>query len=170
MDPPILAALFVSAQSQMWLFAAYELLRTWRQRCRDMLKWQASGGLERKLSNLEEDVEFAHFGREVRAAQIRDVLNDPEKTDAIRRDCRRTEMLFRRLEALRVSLAKHEIGKKRNSVSRNPGYGRINQWCGAFTYEVETGAHGFALINRRDIADEIRALVNLPVPSGGDLA
>src|SRR5690349_19058939 len=27
---------FVSAQSQMWIFAAYEALRTWRQRAKDV--------------------------------------------------------------------------------------------------------------------------------------
>ena len=167
---PMLEVFFVYAQSQMWLFAVYELLRTWRQRCRNLLDWQASGGLEQELSSLEEDVELTHFGREIRAAQIRDVLQDPEKTNAIRRDCRRTKTLFRRLEALRVSLAKHEIGKKRNSVARNPGYARINQWCGAFDFEVETGAQSFEQINRRDIADEIRAWVNLSAPGRGDLA
>ena len=36
---PIPEAMFVSAQSQMWIFAAYELMRTWRQRAKDMIKW-----------------------------------------------------------------------------------------------------------------------------------
>ncbi len=33
---PIPATLFVSALSQMWIFAVYELLRTWRQRIKDL--------------------------------------------------------------------------------------------------------------------------------------
>ena len=167
---PMLEVFFVYAQSQMWLFAAYELLRTWRQRCRNVLAWQASGGLEQKLSNFEEDVDAGHSGREIRAAQIRDVLRNPEKIEAIRRDCRRTKMLFTRLEALRVALAKHEIAKQENSVARNPGYARINPWCGAFDFEVETGARCPEPINRRDIADEIRAWVNLSAPGRGHLA
>jgi hypothetical protein len=36
-----LEATFLSAQSQMWIFAAYEALRTWRQRARDLVKWSA---------------------------------------------------------------------------------------------------------------------------------
>src|SRR5688500_9927863 len=36
---PTESALFVSALSQMWVFATYELLRTWRQRVRDVLRW-----------------------------------------------------------------------------------------------------------------------------------
>ena len=31
--------MFVSAQSQMWIFAAYELLRTWRERSKDVIKF-----------------------------------------------------------------------------------------------------------------------------------
>src|SRR5882724_13462633 len=33
---PFPAILFVSALNQMWIFALYELLRTWRQRIRDL--------------------------------------------------------------------------------------------------------------------------------------
>jgi hypothetical protein len=32
---PLPATLIVSALSQMWIFAVYELLRTWRQRVKD---------------------------------------------------------------------------------------------------------------------------------------
>ena len=35
---PFPAVLFVSALSQMWIFATYELLRTWRQFIRDLKK------------------------------------------------------------------------------------------------------------------------------------
>ena len=53
---PLPDALFVPAQSQMWIFAAYELLRTWRQRVADMIKWHENSGLEIKLRALEEDL------------------------------------------------------------------------------------------------------------------
>jgi len=35
--PPLPSMMFVSALSQMWVFAAYELLRTWRQRAREIM-------------------------------------------------------------------------------------------------------------------------------------
>ena len=41
-------AMFLNAQSQMWIFAAYELLRTWRARAKDIIKWPENGGLETK--------------------------------------------------------------------------------------------------------------------------
>jgi hypothetical protein len=36
---PFPTVMFVSALSQMWVFALYEFLRTWRQRARDLLRW-----------------------------------------------------------------------------------------------------------------------------------
>ncbi len=60
---PLPEAAFLSAQSQMWLFAAYELIRTWRQRCRDMIKWSESGGLQPKLSELERTLGYPHCQR-----------------------------------------------------------------------------------------------------------
>ena len=167
---PLPEAAFLSAQSQMWLFAAYELIRTWRQRCRDMIKWSESGGLQPKLSELERNLGYPHFGREIRASQIRSAIENPERMEAIRQDLKRTHFLFSRLEAVRVSLAKHEVRRKRNAVASQPGYGRINRWCGALDYEVENGVYSVGPINRRDIADEIRVLVERHVPSDEALA
>ena len=161
---------FVSAQSQMWIFAAYELLRTWRQRAKDFRKLASDGGLELKLAALKKDGGFVHFGREVRAGQIEKVLEDPGRIEAIGDDLKRTYIPFTRLEAIRVSLAKHEIHKRHNSVALHPGYGRINQWCGALDYEIEVGRTSLGTINRRDIAEEIRAFPRMDVPSDEDLA
>ena len=167
---PLPEAAFLSAQSQMWLFAAYELMRTWRQRCRDMIKWSESGGLERKLSELERNLGYLHFAREVRASQIRSVIENPRRMEAIGQDLKRTYFLYAHLEAARVSLAKHEVRRKKNAVVAQPGYGRINRWCGALDYDVEDGVYSVGPINRRDIADGIRALVERHVPSDEDLA
>ena len=162
-------AAFVSAQSQMWIFAAYELLRTWRQRAEDMRKWERSGGLETKLAALKQDCGFQHFGREIRAGQIESVLKDPGRVDAISDDLKRVHIPFTRIEAIRVLLAKHEVRRRRNSVALHPGYGRINQWCGALDYELEAGGVSLGMINRRDIAEELRALPGADVPDDDHL-
>ena len=167
---PMPEAVFVSAQSQMWIFAAYELLRTWRQRAEDLRKLASKGGLELKLAALRRDVGFVHFGREVRAGQIEKVLEDPARVEAISDDLKRTYIPFTRLEAIRVSLAKHEVRKRHNSVALHPGYGRINQWCGALDYEIEHGRTSVGTINRRDIAEEIRTFPLMDVPSDDELA
>lgn len=157
---PIQEAAFLSAQSQMWIFAAYELMRTWRQRAKDMIKWAESGGLEQKLAALEKEDGYQHFGRQIRADQIRVILADSNKVSAINRDLMRTNLLFPRLEAIRISLAKHEVKGKENSVSLIPGgHGYINAWCGALDYMIDNGGGSIFTINRRDIADEIRLLV-----------
>lgn len=168
---PIPDTMFVSAQSQMWLFAAYELLRTWHQRTADMIKWHENGGLELKLRALEEDKGYPHFGRAYRAAQIRKVIDDPSLVSRIRDDRRRVHMLFVRLEALRVSLAKHEVYRREGSVALAPGYGRINRWCGALDYELENGKYSIGYVNRRDIADDIRGLPAMDkLPTDEELA
>jgi hypothetical protein len=168
---PVPEAAFLAAQSQMWIFAAYELLRTWRQRAGDIIKWHENGGLELKLKVLEEDVGYSHIGRSSRAAQIRKVLAEPSLISAIRQDIRRTHILFVRLEAIRISLAKHELRRQSGSVALAPGHGRINQWCGSLDYELENGQYSMGYINRRDIADEIRALlITNIIPTDDEIA
>jgi len=168
---PIAEATFLSALSQMWIFAAYELLRTWRQRAKEMVKWHENGGLKLKLEALKKEQGYLHLGREYRAAQIRSVIDDPSQIKAIRRDLKRTHILFARLEAIRILLAKHEVWNKGKSVALRPGYGRINSWCGALDYEIENGIYSMGNINRRDIADEIHALLaDDYVPSDEDIA
>lgn len=167
---PIPEATFLSAQSQMWIFAAYELMRTWRQRANDIIKWAASSGLETKLEALERDVGYQHFGRQFRAMQIKRVIDDPTIVDRLKDDLKRIHILFARMEALRISIAKHEVSGRRNSVALMPGYGRINQSCGSLDYELENGAYSMGYFSRRDIADGIRALAtHTTVPTDEDL-
>lgn len=161
---PVPEATFLSAQSQMWIFAAYEIMRTWRQRTNDMIKWYDNGGLETKLEALEEDIGYQHFGRSYRASQIRKVIADPSIIEQIRQDQRMTHILYARLAAVRISLAKHELKGRSNSIALSPGYGRINQWCGSLDYELENGQYSMGYVNRRDIADDIRGLLSADGP------
>jgi hypothetical protein len=168
---PSADAMFVSAQSQMWIFAVYELFRTWMQRTGELMKWHDNGGLEVKLRELEKDDGYRHFGKSIRASQIKRVIHDSAMILNIQNDRKRTHVLFGQLEALRVSLAKHEVRGRHGSVALAPGYGRINRWCGALDFELENGRYSFGYINRRDIADSIRAfpLMN-ELPTDEELA
>jgi hypothetical protein len=68
-------AFFLNAQSQMWIFAVYELIRTWEERARDIIKWAQNGGLQHKLSHLQSEQKgFLHFGREIRIDQLKAVI------------------------------------------------------------------------------------------------
>ncbi|MXZ61090.1 MAG: hypothetical protein F4Z12_09550 [Acidobacteria bacterium] len=166
---PAPEALFVSALSQMWIFAAYELLRAWRQRALDMRKLQRNGGLRAKLAALRKDCGFVHAGRRIRASQIERILDEPGIIDVIDDDLKRTHMPFARLAAIRVSLAKHEVPRKKNSIALNPGYGRINRECGALDNEIEVGGSSLGTINRREIAEGMRALPDAQIPSDDEL-
>lgn len=165
---PLPDVVFLSAQSQMWIFAAYELMRTWRQRAKDILKLHENGGLEAKLAHLTRRTSYEHMGRIIRAGQIERVLAHPGAIDRIRYDVRRTHMLFARMEAIRVSIAKHEVRGHKNSVANMPTIGVINRWCGSLDFELEHEQNIFGTLSRRDIAEDIRAIPNLPIPSEGD--
>jgi hypothetical protein len=155
---PMVEAIFLSAQSQMWIFTAYELLRTWRQRVQDIVKLEENGKLKLRLDELQKNEKCHHFGNHFRAKQIQNVIDDPSQINSIKKDQRRVEIPFIRLEAIRISLAKHEVPKQNKSVAFQPGYGRINSCCGSLEYEMENGDVSLGTINRRDIADELRAL------------
>ncbi len=137
---PMDDAMFLNAQSQMWIFAAYEVMRTWRQRAKDVIKWHANSGLQLKLAALDEGQGYRHPRNESRSAMLRDVIADPALVDGLRDDLKRTHVLFVRMEYLRVSLAKHEVSGKAKMLAIAPGYGRINSWCGALDYELNSGA------------------------------
>lgn len=163
--------IFLNAQSQMWIFAAYELLRTWRARAKDVIKWAENGGLETKAAALEEDQGFLHASREMRAKQLREIAANPCVIETVKTDLRRAHIPFSRIEHLRVSLAKHEVRGRRNSVAYAPGYGRINMMNGSLQYQLENGPVILDTISRRDIADELRALNDKStIPTDEDIA
>jgi hypothetical protein len=67
--------MFVSAQSQMWIFALYELLRTWRQRIRTLRSWSNSGAISEILKRLENDKH--NLAALMRAQHIVQIRDDP---------------------------------------------------------------------------------------------
>ena len=152
------SAMFLSAVTQMWLFATYELMRTWRQRAKEVLKLVANSGLQLKLNALEEELGYQHVGRELRAMQLRKVQENPELTEKIEKDLRRTHVIFAQLEFLRMALAKHEVRGRPNMIAMAPGYARIDDWTGSLTYELSNGREIMGYISRRDISDAIRAI------------
>ncbi len=152
-------AFFLNAQSQMWIFAVYELIRTWDERAKDIMKWAKNGGLQHKLTHLQsEQTDFLHFGREIRIDQLKTVIADPTIVGLLDRQLKHIHVQYERLTYIRVSLAKHQVSGKSKSVALNPGYGRINMWCGSLDYAMENGRVHLGTISRRDIADGLRAL------------
>lgn len=65
---PTDSAVFVSAQSQMWIFAVYELLRTWWARVIKLMKWKNEGKLDEQIAkvskadnNLADHMQLKHI-------------------------------------------------------------------------------------------------------------
>lgn len=152
--------LFLNAQSQMWMFSAYELLRTWRQRIEEAKKLLHSGKIHNKIDDLLKDQGFRHFGMEIRAGQLRRLLDSPDTPRLMEEDLRLTHVLYRQLEYLRVALAKHEVKSRRGSVALAPGYGRLDIWSGSLQYELESGQVSLGTLSRRNVADGIRAFAD----------
>lgn len=171
-DRPRSNLAMVQALSPMWIFAAYELLRTWRQRCEEVLKLADNGGFDQKATHLERELGYRHYDRELRAQQLRDAEERPELVEQMRIDLRRTEMGFTTLEFIRVALAKHEVSKKGNKkpIAFAPGLALPNRYTGSMDYEMSNGGAIIDYVSRRDIAETIRAFHTAENPSDEDLA
>ena len=157
-------AFFLNAQSQMWVMAVYEVLRTWRQRVKYIEELARAGAIHQEIERLRASTDYFHAAVEARIGLIEDAAKDDQIVDRINRDRSRVHIAFRRIEALRMNLAKHEERGKKGSIANMPGYGRINMWCGSLDYELSVGRNVLGTISRRDIADSIRALADMPEP------
>ena len=165
---PMQTAVFVSALSQMWIFALYELLRTWRQRARDILRWvkelQALPEKERPVRLVAKKAEIEARAAEPRGANVfywsayEQAAREPLFVESLRKAVDRTERLFRRIEALRMSLAKHEMPGKKGRYAMAPGYGRIDMFTGSIDWQVVLRGNEVDVISRREIADDCRRL------------
>jgi hypothetical protein len=162
---PLPQVMLVSAISQMWVFAAYELLRTWRQWVTELLRYFTE--LEQATSS---EARAATFQRRnttrkdrksgsVDASSFEDSFERIETDSAFAaslREARDTiESAYRRFESLRVTLAKHEVPKGRGVRAFAPGYARMDMMTGGLYWIVEDKAGNSDLIRRHELAEEL---------------
>ena len=57
-----------------------------------------------------------------------------------------------------MNLAKH-AAPGNDSIIPRAGYSRINMFCGAMDYELINKDGAFEILNRREIADELRSVL-----------
>ncbi len=165
---PLDSAAFASALSQLWIFGVYELLRTWRQRVReavslaDLLKSmgprERETRLEQERYRIRDTSPYGAGLEDGRSRIVERISRDPGFVDAIHAASDKTESVFRRIEALRVHLAKHEVPKARGTPAFAPGYGRINMENGSIYYEFLVRPPQVDVLSRRDVADACRDL------------
>jgi hypothetical protein len=166
---PVDLALFASALSQLWIFGVYELLRTWRQRVREALDLDGQlrqldeGGrqllLQTKREGIRETFPYSEGRQEMHASAIERLAMDYQYVESIRIASDQAESIFRRIEALRIHLAKHEVPKMKGSAAFAPGYGRIHMETGSIYYQFEVRPPQVDVLSRRDIADACRELL-----------
>lgn len=159
------SAFFVQAQTQMWIFALYELIRTWRGRSKQMVAWADNGILDKKVEEYRRPMSYKHHGREMFAISLDRLRTQPGLLQTLRDDLARTEQPFTLIEMLRMTLAKHEVAKVKGSIAYSPGYGRIDRFTGSIQYEISNDHAIFDTLTRRQIADMFRAIPKLEVPS-----
>lgn len=162
-------SVFLSAQSQMWIFSAYELMRTWREKISKYLKAADNGGLPLKLKELQKPLGYENFTVQKRIEEINLLIEKPELIETMRDDLKRTQMLFTQMELLRMSLAKHQMRKRPSAAVQAPTVGYMNRWCGSLEYQINSGQMIICNLSRRDVADGIRAIPAMTVPSDDDL-
>lgn len=165
---PIPSVMMVSALSQLWIFGVYELLRTWRQRMQEVLSFVdqvrdlSPDDREQRIAAKEEtlsDRSFDPIGRVPHVDSFRKAAVEPDYRESLRTALYRSEIPFRRIESLRLHLAKHEIPKKTGLYGSGAGYSRIN-YDGSIQYHVPLGNNEVDLITRRQIADDVRQLAD----------
>ncbi|TWU15047.1 hypothetical protein [Allorhodopirellula heiligendammensis] len=152
---PLQSCMIVSAMSQMWVFAVYELLRTWRGRILKLRTLKENGGLNAYIAKYS--TEGAGAAEHYRASHAKRMRDDATFVIELHAQLRALEPTIAIADTIRVNLAKHETPGKNNSVPRMPGYGRIDRNCGAMNYEVALKGGNYTLLNRRDIAEMLRA-------------
>lgn len=161
---PLDSAMHVSAFSQMWLFAVYEVMRVWRDRIYSYQKWYKAGGLDTAILNLGSEDEL-NFTKDVKRRQLERFRDDEAFREKADKEWSRFEPVYRMIELLRMNLAKHAAPGKDTMFTPAPGYGRINMNCGAMDFEVVDKNGACHLLNRRDVADALReafAAVSVP--------
>ncbi|QBR34440.1 hypothetical protein E3Z29_18680 [Pseudomonas sp. S150] len=162
-------SVFLAAQSQMWIFSAYEVMRTWIEKVKGYVKTARNSGLHLKLKELKRDRGYINYTAQQRADEIQALIDDPSLVKALEDDLARIHFLFIRLETLRVALAKHEVRKRPGAMLVGGTVGYMNRECGSLEYQMNSGMIIQGNISRRDIADGIRAIPDFTVPTAEEM-
>lgn len=172
--------MFVSALAQLWIFGLYELLRTWNQWVSELIAYgeelerytQGPNGTTARSARIErQNQKLAKASSLVTEDVVynrsfRQVEDDRSYLEELRwaRDAIRP--VFDDLEALRVTLAKHEVPKthKHKEFPEGPlrplmpGYARIDMTTGSLCWFIVLKDGDSKVISRQGIVDSLMAL------------
>lgn len=167
---PLPTAMLVSAMAQMWVFAAYELLRTWRQWVRALV--DHGRRLEEAASPDEREAERARVRKPLPRRpspsfyehSIDLVEANPQMAAELQHAEQRVAPVFRVLESLRVTLAKHEVPKGKSVPASAPGYTRFDRVSGTPMWIVDEADDSRFMVSRQGLAE----LLGAPAGEHGD--
>jgi len=156
----------LSGLSQMWIYYLYEFLRTWRERARKLLsaaeEYAAQNTPEKKEAVLKKHVDEIAERQKLSLIQFPFQTEEMNRIDnahfiaRVRAYFDETDGLFRSAEALRVTLAKHEVPKtgKYRLLAEAPGYGRVDQLTGSMYWFFNLKDGTVDRVDRRTLAND----------------
>ena len=113
-----------------------------------------------QISSMPED-EPVNLTIETRKKQLLRFKQDSCYRNRIEKTWANIEPVYRMAELYRMNLAKHAAPGKDSVIPRSPGYGRINRWCGSLDNELIDKDGHYVTMNRRDIAEGLRAAIEM---------
>jgi hypothetical protein len=148
--------------SQMWLFALYEFLRTWRQRATQLLQLadqysktkpiKQKAFLTKTVADAKGKEKHIFSGISFYSHHISRIA-DTNFVASIKAYYDKTDGWFGLIEELRMNLAKHEVPKARGMVAEMPGYARIDLVRGTLYWQFIDTQSGLQKLDRRDAAN-----------------
>jgi hypothetical protein len=172
---PIDLAMLLGGIGQMWIYYLYEFMRTWRQRAQEIITASEEHGLQETADKKAEARLKQRAALEKRRKHIRmtpnfqgehlERIDDPEFIAGIRAYRDNTEIMFRRLEGVRITLAKHEIPKtgKYQMIAEHPGYTRYDTvFTGSAYWQFTLKDDTVDVVQRRDLANEFLRITEEP--------
>lgn len=148
--------------SQMWLFALYEFLRTWRQRATQLLQLadqysktkpiKQKAFLMKTVADAKGKEKHIFSGISFYSHHISKIA-DTDFVASIKAYYNKTDGWFGFIEELRMNLAKHEVPKARGMVAEMPGYARIDLVRGTLYWQFIDTQGGLQKLDRREAAN-----------------
>jgi hypothetical protein len=157
----------LSALSQMWVFSLYEFLRTWRRRAEQIMEIadqyvrtksdKKAKYLAKVISDAKGKEKHVRIALSFHAKHLSRV-SDPAFVESVKRYHAKIEGLFHAAEALRVTLAKHEVPKSKMLMAEAPGYARMDISTGSLYWHFVGEHGGLEKIDRRELSNEFLAI------------
>lgn len=108
------------------------------------------------------EASFDAFGAPPHRDAFVEAVKSAEYLGVVRDALHRSDLPFRKIEAVRVHLAKHEVPKSKGLYGAGAGYTRID-FGGSPQFHIPLGNNEVDLVSRREIADALKGMLTAPL-------